>query len=162
LQLVRLNAQQGLPAKAARLLETEMANQRLARDYEHLKLLYNCWRLARENGQAAQVLAEAAVLAPDGEDFLMLGRLSMQRNDWRAAKTHFQQGLRKGGLKRVHQARLWLGIAAFKTDDAALARQVLEPLLEVENVKHEASYWLQRIERPKYTHMYQYSIEISR
>lgn len=161
LQLVRLNAQQGLPAKAARLLETEMANQRLVRNYEHLKLLYSCWRLARENGQAAQVLAEAAVLAPNGEDFLMLGRLSMQRNDWRSAKTHFQQGLRKGGLKRVHQARLWLGIAAFKTDDAVLARQVLEPLLEVENVKHEASYWLKRIERPKYTHMYQYSVEIS-
>ncbi len=150
-QLISLNVQQGLPTKAAKLLETELASQRIPRNYKNLKLLYNCWQLARENNKAKRVLAEAANLASHGEDFLVLGRLSMRRNDWASAKTNFQESLRKGGLKQPHQARLWLGIAALKTKDEVLARQMLEPLLKMKNIKQQARYWLKRIDHSKNT-----------
>jgi tetratricopeptide (TPR) repeat protein len=161
MQLISLNAQQGLPTKAARLLQTELDNKRIPRNYRNLKLLYSCWQLAREYGHAAQILSEAANLAPDGEDFLVLGRLSMQRDDWVSAKSSFQKGLRKGGLKRTHRARLLLGIAALNTEDEVLARQILEPLLEIEAVKREAGYWLRRLDRRKNADASQYHAGIS-
>lgn len=152
LQLVKFNAQQGYPAKAARLLETELENKRIPRNYENLKLLFSCWQLAREHKIAGKVLAEAATISPNGEDYMLAGRLAMQRGDWAAAKTEFQKSLRKGGLKRKEYARLWLGVAALKTQDESLARQSFESLLNVSNVKQEAAFWLKRMERRKKDH----------
>ena len=149
MQLVRYNASQGYPVKAARLLETELERSKIPRTYENLKLLYSCWQLAREWQKSGQVLAEAAKLAPTGEDFAMLGRLEMQKGNWSKAKNSLQKSLRKGGLKRRHQARLWLGIAAFKANDETLARQSLQALLTDSSVKREAAYWLKRLDRSK-------------
>lgn len=151
-QLVKFNAQQGYPAKAARLLEAELENKRIPRNYENLKLLFGCWQLAREHKIAGQILAEAATISPNGEDYMLAGRLAMQRGDWMAAKTEFQKSLRKGGLKRKEYARLWLGVAALKTQDESLARQSFESLLNVSNVKQEAAFWLKRMERRKIGH----------
>lgn len=152
LQLVKLHAQQGYPIKAARMLEAELESKRIPRNYKNLKLLFSCWQLAREHKQASRILTEAAALAPNGEDFMLSGRLAMQRGDWTAAKKEFQKSLRKGGLKREEFARLWLGVAAFKSEDESLARQSLEPLLGIANVKQEAAFWLERIEKAKSSH----------
>lgn len=149
LQVIRLNAQQNYPAKAARMLEAELDSQRIPRNYENLKLLFSCWQLAREYSQARRILAEAAALASSGEDYVLLGRLAMQRDDWTLAKKSFQKSLRKGRLKNKAQARLWLGIAAVKTDDEPLARQSLRPLLRDAEVGREAEFWLERMEQSK-------------
>ncbi|MGD7034461.1 tetratricopeptide repeat protein [Methylotuvimicrobium buryatense] len=152
LNLVKFHAQQGYPSKAARLLETEIENKRVSRNYENLKLLFGCWQLAREHNRARQVLTEAAAISPNGEDYLLSGRIAMQRGDWTIAKQEFQKSLRKGGLKRKAHARLWLGIAALKSQDETLARHSLEAVLNVADVKQEAAYWLKRIERGKKRH----------
>lgn len=149
LNLVKFHAQQGYPSKAARLLETEIENKRIPRNYENLKLLFGCWQLAREHTRARQVLTEAAAISPNGEDYLLSGRIAMQRGDWAIAKQEFQRGLRKGGLRRTAHARLWLGIAALKSQDETLARQSLEAVLNVADVKQEAAYWLNRMERSR-------------
>ncbi len=149
LHVVRLNAQQDYPVKAARLLEAELESKRIPRNYDNLKLLFSCWQLAREHAQAERILAEAAALSHSGEDYVLLGRLAMQRDDWVSAKKNFQKSLRRGGLKRKTKTRLWLGIAALKTDDKALAKQSLEPLLKVADVRQEAEFWLKRLELSK-------------
>ena len=149
MQLVRFNANQGYPAKAARLLETELDRNRIPRSYKNLKLLFSCWQLAREWDKSRQVLAEAAKLAATGEDFALLGRLEMQQGNWSQAKRSLQKSLRKGRLKRKQHARLWLGIAAFQAKDEALARQSLQALLDEPGVKQEAAYWLKRLDRSK-------------
>ncbi|GAB4254778.1 MAG: hypothetical protein Kow0065_02190 [Methylomicrobium sp.] len=149
LQLVKYNAQQGYPAKAARLLEVAFENGQLARGYQNLKLLFGCWQLAREHGKARKILDQAAALSTNGEDHLLSGRIAMQQGEWSAAKDELQKSLRKGGLKRKDYARLWLGIAAFKAQDESLAKQSLESLLTVSSVKKEAAFWLKRIEKSK-------------
>lgn len=150
--LVKFHAQQGYPAKAARLLETEIENNRIPRNYANLKLLFNCWHLAREHNQARRILTEAAAMSPNGEDHMLSGRLAMQRGDWAIAKQEFQSSLRKGGLRREAHARLWLGVAAFKSQDGTLARRSLESVLNVADVKKEAAYWLERMDRQKTRH----------
>lgn len=152
LNLVKFHAQQGYPSKAARLLETEIEHQRIPRNYQNLKLLFGCWQLAREHDKAHRVLNEAAAMSPSGEDYLLSGRIAMQRGDWAIAKQDFQRSLQKGGLKRKAHARLWLGIAALKSQDETLARQSLEAVLNVSEVKQEAAYWLKRMDRKKKRH----------
>lgn len=152
LNLAKFHAQQGYPSKAARLLEKEIDNKRIPRNYENLKLLFGCWQLAREHNRARRILTEAAALSPNGEDHMLSGRIAMQRGDWTIAKQEFQRSLRKGGLKRKAHARLWLGIAALKSQDETLARQSLESVLNVADVKQEAVYWLKRMERKKKRH----------
>lgn len=151
LQLVRFNAHQGYPVKAALLLEEELRRQRLPRSYENLKLLFNCWQLAREWDKSREVLAEAAKLSADGEDFALLGRLQMQRGHWAKAKSSLQQSLRKGGLKHKRYTRLYLGIAAYKARDTALARQSLQALVTDSSLGGQADYWLKRLDRAKNT-----------
>lgn len=152
LQLVRFNAQQGYPAKAARLLEEALNHQRIPHSYQNLKLLFGCWQLAREWAKSREVLVEAAKLADSGEDFALLGRLEMMQGRWSQAKSSLQKGLKKGGLKRKQQARLWLGIAAFKTQDEVLARQSLQAVMAESTLKQEAAYWLKRLDRSKKSH----------
>lgn len=158
LQLVRLNTHQGYPAKAARLLESELENNRIPRSYENLKLLFNCWQLAREREKSRRFLAEAAKFASTGEDFALLGRLEMQQGKWSQAKNSLQKSLKKGRLKHKQHTRLWLGIAAFQAKDEGLARRSLQVLLDEPRVKQEAAYWLKRLDRSKNSAQNQHSI----
>jgi tetratricopeptide (TPR) repeat protein len=75
--------------------------------------LANCWIAAGEFEKAIQPLQRAAEMSPNGDMFIRLGEVQVQREDWDAAIAAIQRGVDKGQLKDPGNAQLMLGIAHY-------------------------------------------------
>jgi len=145
-QIVGLSVSLGMPNHAARIFSDSLEKGRLPKSYDNLKLLYQCWSLARETDKAEKVLSQAAKLAANGEDYLLLGRLHFEQRDWKKAQLALNKALRKGRLKHAKQAKLLLGICACHTGETIKAKKYLEGLLSDPEYKKVAAYWLSNLE----------------
>ena len=144
-QMVGLSVNLGMPDYAARIVNDWLERGRLQKSYDNLKLLYECWSLAREHDKAGKTLALAARMAPNGEDYLLLGRLRFEQRDWGNARIALGKALGKGRLKHPNQARLLLGICACHSGEKTVAKNYLEKLLTDPKYKKVAAYWLSRL-----------------
>lgn len=144
-QMVGLSVSLGMPDYAARMLNDSLQRGRLQKSYDNLKLLYQCWSLAREYDKAEKILSQAAAMTNNGEDYLLLGRLHFEQHDWKNAQIALKKALRKGHLKRPKQAKLLLGICACHTGEKTAAKKYLEKLVTDPEYKRVASYWLSRL-----------------
>ena len=144
-QIVELSVNLGMPDYAARLLNDRLEKGQLKRSYANLKLLYQCWSLAREYSKAEKILVQAAAMTKNGEDYLLLGRLHFEQHDWKNAQIALKKALHIGHLKRPKQAKLLLGICACHTGEKTAAKKYLEKLVTDPEYKRVASYWLLRL-----------------
>ena len=78
----------------------------LKADAEAYRMLSNCYIAARENERALEPLAKAGELAPDGEMYMLLGQMHLQRE-------HFDDGARSAaqGARQVEARAARIGAA---------------------------------------------------
>ena len=72
--------------------------------------------------RAIQPLQKGAELAPNGEMFVRLGEVDIQREDWAGAATALDRGINKGMLKDTANAQMLMGIALFSQKKLAEAK----------------------------------------
>lgn len=125
MRIVRLYSSNGIPEKAARLLRDWLKAGRLEATHKTFRLQFELWHLACEHGPASQALEKAASLANNGEDYLLLGRLHFERNQWQQARHALQRALRHGVKEKI-KAQYLLDVAAFNCGDPGTAQQAFE------------------------------------
>jgi len=111
-----------VPYRCGELLDQAMAKNTVKVDSKLYEKQANCWIAAREFKKAIEPLAKAAEMARNGDLYVRLGEVQVQRSDWSGAADALNKGLRKGGLKDTGNAQLMLGIALYnqkKLDQAA-------------------------------------------
>lgn len=147
IRLVQLNLLQGIPYRAARILETEIAAKRIQENAESFELLAGSWILAREIPKAAAPLARAAELAPKGELYVRLAQVHMMQDEWSLAAQALQSALQKGGLADPANAELLLGISYYNEKQLPEARNWFARAQKSNSTRRQAQTWLEHVDR---------------
>ena len=101
---------------------------------------------AREYDKATQPLGQAASLHENGDLYVRLAEVLMQREKWPEAQDALQRALDKGKLKDTGNTKLLMGIAVYSQDKPKEARTWFQQASEYPNEKKAALGWLQHID----------------
>ncbi|GIX21656.1 MAG: hypothetical protein KatS3mg121_0439 [Gammaproteobacteria bacterium] len=147
--LASLLLNNGVPYKAAKVLEEGMKNKIVERSVSHLRLLAQAYLFAQEPEASARVLAEAAKKSDDGELYVRLGQAYMSMDRWDDCADAIQEGLKKGGIKREGSALVTLGICRFNKDDLDGSIAAFKLAQKHKDTKDFADRWLEYLRNEK-------------
>ena len=111
LHLASLLMYQGLSFKAGHLLEKSIELKKVEPSYKNLEILGDCWLRAEETKKALKAYEQSAPSAEDGKIFFKLGRIYLNNQEWSAAANNLTKALKKGGIKRLENLYISIGIA---------------------------------------------------
>jgi tetratricopeptide (TPR) repeat protein len=134
-----------VPYRGAQVLEAAIEKKTVNLDDKLYEKLANCWIAAGEYDKSIAPLQRAAELAPNGDTFIRLGEVHVQREDWPAAIQAIERGVAKGQLKDPGNAQLMLGIAHYSQKNYQAARPFFERARQSEKHRQVADSYLQAI-----------------
>lgn len=134
------------PYRGGTILEEAIADGEVAGDMQAYEKLANCWIAAREFDRAIDPLSTAAEMARNGELYVRLGEVHMQRERWREAETALRNALSKGGLRDTRNAQYFLGVALFSQERYEDAKSQFERAAESQTIGDSARSYLQLVE----------------
>jgi tetratricopeptide (TPR) repeat protein len=135
-----------LPHPAALVLKNGMAGGGIEPNAAAYELLANSWIAAREYDESLVPLRKAASLSEDGDLYVRLGQVHMQREEWNEAVRLFQQAVSKGDLTEPGNAHLLLGISQYNDESVARARASFLLARKHESSRSQADAWIQHLE----------------
>ncbi|HVY64895.1 MAG TPA: tetratricopeptide repeat protein [Gammaproteobacteria bacterium] len=134
-----------VPYRGAQVLESAIEKKTVKLDDKLYEKLANCWIAAGEYDKAINPLQKSAELSSNGDTWVRLGELQVQREDWPAALTALQKGVEKGQLKDAGNAQLLMGIAYYSQKNYKEARPFFERAAQSAKHKQIATSYLQAI-----------------
>jgi len=146
-QLAQMLRYQGLPARAAEILQREIGQGGVEPTPTHLALLADTWTEARELAKAAAALEKADAQANTGETLHRLGQIYSELRDWNKARQALTRALSRGGLKNPGGAYLLLGMANYRLDAKNEARAAFIQAKNTPAVTKTAQQWLDHLDR---------------
>lgn len=146
-RLLELMLFQGIPSRAAQILEKEIADKRVAEDTQAYELLSNSFLLAKELPKAEEPLARAAELAPKGELYVRLAQVHLMQEEWQAAADALRKAFEKGGLDDPASVQLLLGFSLYNERKLSEARTWFSRAQQSAAARAQAETWLERIDR---------------
>ena len=135
-----------VPYRCAQVLEEGMAKNILKADSKLYEKQANCWIAAREFKKSIEPLSRAAETSRNGDLYVRLGEVQVQRSDWGGASDALNKGIKKGGLKDAGNAQLMLGIALYNQKKLTEAEQWFEKAKSSEKSRKTAEGYLQLIQ----------------
>lgn len=136
-----------LPFRSAEILEKGIEDGLLKADTESLGMLANSWIGAREFEKAVGPLEQAASLAKNGELYVRLAQVHIQRENWPGATSALRKGIDKGGLLDPGDANLLMGIAYYSQQKRQEARRWFVRAKGFEKTRAEASVWVTHVDQ---------------
>ena len=134
-----------IPYRCGQLLQ-EAINKKLVKiDSKVYEKEANCWIAAREYEKSIEPLGWAAQMASNGEIYIRMGEVQVQRNEWSGAETALTKGLEKGGLKDPGNAQLMLGIALYNQKKMSQAANWFQKAKTSSKSRRTAEGYLQLI-----------------
>jgi tetratricopeptide (TPR) repeat protein len=116
-------------------------------DSDAYELLANSWIAAREYDRSLPPLRKAAALADDGNLYVRLAQVHMQREQWGEAAQMLHKAIEKGDLRSQGNALLLLGIALYNDSQVEQARRYFTQASQFEATRAEASRWISHLAR---------------
>jgi tetratricopeptide (TPR) repeat protein len=135
-----------VPYRGAQVLEAGIDKKIVKIDDKLYEKLANCWIAAGELDKSIQPLQKAADLAPNGEIFVRLGEVDIQREDWSGAQAALDRALTKGQLKDPANAQMLMGIALFSQKKFGEAKTWFQRSAQSEKHRQMSRGYLQLIE----------------
>jgi len=145
--LAQLLIAQGVPERAARLLQQWLAdndkNLTVSDSGANMKLLATAWQLGREDDDAANVLSQAAIKTNDPQLAFYAMQLAVRRSDCVAAEGFLNQAQELGlESNKKGDGLLLVGGCAFDSGDKNTARRYFQQALGVPGSAVAAQQWL--------------------
>ncbi len=144
--LANLYLLHGIPYKAAKVLEKEMAAGNIDSDVRNLRLLSQSWYQAREDKKAIPPLKQAAAAGKDGELYIRLAQSYINLEQWAEAAESAKKGLAMGDLKREDTANIMYGMALFNQKKLEQARKVFQAASKDKRSKRAAGQWIKYVD----------------
>jgi tetratricopeptide (TPR) repeat protein len=135
-----------VPYRGATVLEKAIADKTVTVDDKLYEKLANCWIAAGEYDRSIPPLERAAELAANGELFVRLGEVNVQREDWEAAVGALQRGMDKGQLRDTAKAQLLMGVALMSQKKYSEAREWFVRARSSEQHRNQATGFIQYID----------------
>lgn len=149
LQLTNLLMYVGSPHKAARLLKTEIADKNVKYSSKNWEILSQAWRAAKEYELAIKALETASTLNAKGSLYQQLGQIYVQQENWSQAVSSLKKAIAKGGLKRLGETYLILGMSYYELEQIQQARQYFSKAKQFSKNRKVAMQWLNYINETK-------------
>ncbi len=134
-----------IPYRAAEVLRDGLEKGVVSDSAKSWQLLADSWLHARERDRALPPMRKAADLAKDGNVYLRLGQLHVDREEWSEAKEALERAIEKGELRHPGHAQLLLGIAYANSESWGPAQRAFVAASEDEKTEKAAQYWLKQI-----------------
>ena len=144
--LANLYLLHGVPYKAARILEKEMAANNVKSDVRNLRLLSQAWYSAREDEKSIPPLQLAAADSEDGELYIRLAQSYLNLEKWKEAADAAKKGIAVGNIKRMDTANIMYGMALFNQKKLEQARRVFQTARKDNRSKRAAEQWIKYVD----------------
>jgi tetratricopeptide (TPR) repeat protein len=136
-----------VPYKAARVLEKGIADEQIEADAENLQSLGDAWLHARELNKALGPLKSSAAKSGDGNLFVRIAQVHLERGENAEAVSALTKGLAKGGLDDPGNAYLLVGIAHTTEKRFGPAREAFAKAGNYEKSRAAAAQWARHAEQ---------------
>ncbi len=136
-----------LPYPAAKVLQRGIDDGSIEAEPDSLQLLANSWIAAREFEKSLPPLRRAAEISEDGNLYVRLGQVYLQREEWGQAAERLEDAIKKGGLDKPGSAHLLRGIALYNTGKLFAAKSTFVQARKFDKTRKEAEQWLDHIEK---------------
>ncbi len=144
-RLAHLYLHEGVPIRAAQILETGIDDGRIAATGDNLMLLGDTLARAEETPVALRKLEQAAVLKNDVALYSRLASSYLAHEQWNQAATAARNAVRLGGPGGRGQPLIMLGIATYQSGDLAASKKAFVKAASLEKVGETARKWLVQI-----------------
>ena len=147
MEMAQIAIDQGLPGDAQSAIETANKTNLIteARDVASAQRLLTSAKTAATSDRATLAKQDAAAAAkPTGEVDFKVGTAYMSYGQYPQAITAITRGLGKGGIKNVAEAQLMLGIAYYKSGNAAEALKAFKAVKGEPTLERLAALWALR------------------
>jgi tetratricopeptide (TPR) repeat protein len=146
LNLAQLYLFHDVPYRAAHVLEKGLGEKRIDDEADNWELLGNAWLQAREYDRVIAPLGRAAKLSEDGDIYLRLAQVHMERDEFSEALAALENAFAKGGLEEPGRAYLLLGITHSGAKRYSSARKAFNQAQKYEKSRKEARQWIGHVE----------------
>ena len=136
-----------IPYKAAQVLEAGIANEQIESNAKNLQNLGDAWLHARELNKALGPLKQSAAKSGDGNLFVRVAQVHLERGEHSEAISALQNGLAKGGLDDPGNAYLLVGIAHSTEKRFGPARDAFAKAGKYEKSRGAAAQWTRHVEQ---------------
>lgn len=147
INLAQLLMQQGIPYRAAKVIQEGLDEGVVERNVRHLRLLAQAYRMAKEDRAALEPLRTAAEMSGEGDLYMQLAYSYSNLKQWPEAAAAAREALDKGGLERPGQAHLFRGTALFNAGELEGARASFRAATEYESSAQRARQWLSHVDK---------------
>lgn len=148
-QLSSLYQSQGVPYKAAEVLQEGIESDRVTASQRNWEMVAGAWYEAREMDRALSAYDQAGRLSSDGEIDLQRANILADKEEWEEAREALERALQKGGLSdnQTGNAYLLLGMTHFNMNDVAEARKAFNQARNYGNIRQAAQQWLNHLDQ---------------
>lgn len=144
--LATLYISQGVPVKAAQLLEQEIAAGNIPATRQNLEMQSQAWYMAGYEARAIPPLEVAAEKDDDGKLFVRIARLYMDLYEFGAAEKAARKALATEDLEDTGDAWLLVGMAMARSDKLDGARRAFVEAARYKDTEKWAAQWLRFVD----------------
>jgi len=144
--LTDLEAFVGIPYRAATNLEKFIGKGSVKADEKAYERLAYSWIEAREYKKAVAPLQKAGEMHENGDTFVRLAEVQLQRQEWAGAADALQKALSKGGVKDPGNTQLLMGIALYSNKQPKEARNWFQRAAGHAKQRTQAEAWIKHID----------------
>jgi tetratricopeptide (TPR) repeat protein len=128
------------------VLEKGLAEKRIDDEADNWELLGNAWLQAREYDRVIAPLGRAAMLSEDGDLYVRLAQVHMERDEFSEALAALEKAFAKGGLDEPGSAYLLLGITHSGAKRYTSARNAFNEAHKYEKSRKAARQWIGHVD----------------
>ena len=151
-QLARLLFLRQQPYECAQVIEMGIASDVVKPDAESYRLMSNCYIAARDNDKALEPLAKAGELATDGDMYMLLGQMYLQRERFAPAIEALEKALAKSKPDQRGSVQLLIGVAQLGSDRFDDAERAFRVACGDEKVRRAAESYLTFLKAQRLRH----------
>ena len=151
-QLARLLFLRQQPFECAQVIEMGIDSGAVKPDAESYRLMSNCYIAARDNEKALGPLAKAGELATDGDMYMLLGQMYLQRERFAPAIEALEKALAKSKPEQRGSVQLLIGVAQLGSDRFDDAERAFRVASGDEKVRRAAESYLSFLKAQRLRH----------
>ena len=115
--------QNEVPWRGAKYMQVGLDSELVERTPRNLQQIGQAYQLAQEVDSAIGVFEEAGEKSDDGEIYDRLSSLYLEKDEFSKCRTAAERAMEKGGIKKLYNVEIVLGMCQFNLDELRDARE---------------------------------------
>lgn len=148
-QLYRFN---GVPYKAATLLNDTISEGKIVANERHYEMLAQSFLAAKNDQEAIPALIKASEINDSGKFDAQLAQAYLNTEQWHLAIKSADSALKRGGIDREGDMHLVIGMSYFNLEQFEQSLEALKDAQQIASSAKVASQWYKYVKREQVQH----------